>query len=110
MILYWLPHSPCARFSTRNQKAATRQPPKQIGELLQAIDQLVEQNRRLEEQNRQLIDQINALRKILAAPTAAAGDADPAEGDSPESRGPVRASPGGRGFRRPRRIRCQVRP
>jgi hypothetical protein len=39
--------------------------------LLRAIDQLVEQNRRLEQQNVQLLDQIAALRKMLAAQTAA---------------------------------------
>ena len=62
-------------------KGSDEATPKKIGELLQAIDQLVEQNRRLEEQNRQLIDQINALRKILAAQAPQAGDSDPAGGN-----------------------------
>jgi hypothetical protein len=47
------------------------------GDLLRAIDQLIEQNRRLERQNQELIEQIQTLRGILA--TQAPAPQSPAE-------------------------------
>jgi hypothetical protein len=59
------------------------------GELLKALDQVIEQNHRLEQQNRELMERINALRQRLGEqPTAE----HPASAQSPASQ-PTSADP-----------------
>jgi hypothetical protein len=73
-----------AASSTHLLEAQTKQntetPAVNTGELLKAIDQLIEQNRRLEEQNRQLVEQIIALRQALAAQAEPSASATPLSG------------------------------